>query len=564
MKKLRRTYQKKVKKVAKRHQKLKRHFLVAGTTAAISVGTVSLSKAWAADALDPHQLPVSQDMDVDLLTDQEELNLSSNPCISDQNINGIPDGIELAALCKQRIDLLPWNNEEKEPTETYKWWNPQFGLHTCDICGATMPMGPGGIVNPKLRLSVQFDFELTLHYLSHGSFSYAGHYGDDPVQARIDIPLLVKALEINFPFTANDHQLSVTNDADKDLLSSCEEHAIGYQPFEPDQNQNDIPDGAELAKRCSSSVHTLPHYNFSGTPPKEIYKIEHALDGLEQCHICGQWIHMGGWEIINPILNLRYPDPNDHLNAMFLPDLALHYMDHGSFQCKGSIHTGRVNVQRLLRVLDIRFPYDPNEHQLPLDYVIGSESPPLAKDTNDLDRDLMADSEELTAGFNLYDPDQNQNLIPDGIELAKRSAAIINTLPLYDPAGGDSPPKETYRWCLYQKGLEQCFICGATVNMGPAGIVNPKLGLEITCPLIAVHYMEHGSFSYDGRTMDSAEPLHAGRLDIPLLVEILELPARCGDLGTLNSPGDLNNDCKVDLKDFLKFSEQWLQSTHPN
>ena len=76
---------------------------------------------------------------------------------------------------------------------------------------------------------------------------------------------------------------------------------------------------------------------------------------------------MGGWEIINPRLNLKYPEPNDPLRGTFLPDLALHYMQHGSFDYLGTVHTGRVEIDRLLRVLEMRFAEEPNDHQLPVD-----------------------------------------------------------------------------------------------------------------------------------------------------------------------------------------------------
>ena len=269
---------------------------------------------------------------------------------------------------------------------------------------------------------------------------------------------------------------------------------------------------------------------------------------------------MGGWEIINPNLNLKYPDPNDPLDGSFLPDLALHYMEHGSFDCYGDIHQGRVNLQRLMRVLELRYPYEPNEHQLPLDYSVDPNGQ-LAPDANDLDEDLLADSEELAAGHNLHDPDQNEDLIPDGIELAKQCAEVIEQLPWQE----DALPGETYKWCGFQHGLEECHICGETVNMGPAGIVNPNLGLEIDCPLIAIHYMSHGSFSYDGRYhMSDGDLLHNGRIDIPLLLKILEMPRRCGDLGTIYLPGDINKDCQENFADFAEFADKWLQSTDPN
>jgi len=48
---------------------------------------------------------------------------------------------------------------------------------------------------------------------------------------------------------------------------------------------------------------------------------------------------------------------------------------------------------------------------------------------------------------------------------------------------------------------------------------------------------------------------------VPLLVKILEMPSRCGDLGTLYHPNDLNKDCNVDFEDLVTFVEKWLQDS---
>lgn len=359
MRKLRRAHQ----KHARENRKFKRRMVSAGIAAAITLGTAAITnKALAADPPDQHQLPVAQDADADLLADAEEAALAYLDFNPDQNRNGIPDGVELAKLCAADINDLPWQNQAK-PDETYKIGHYAFGLETCDICPTQVNMGFLEIVNPKHSLNVTCPF-ISLHYMEHGSFSYAGsvHKG------RLDVPALLQALERRLPWDPNDHQLPVPKDADNDLLANNEESAIGYRPFDSDQNRNEIPDGVELAKRCASVVAELPEQYQA--EPNQIYKILHALDGLERCYICGQWIHMGGWEIINPKLNLHYPDPNDPLDRRFLPDLALHYMGHGSFDCYGSVHKGRAEIDRLLRVLELRFPYDPNEHQLPLDYVV--------------------------------------------------------------------------------------------------------------------------------------------------------------------------------------------------
>jgi hypothetical protein len=201
---------------------------------------------------------------------------------------------------------------------------------------------------------------------------------------------------------------------------------------------------------------------------------------------------------------------------------------------------------------------------LPLDYVVKPVGQ-LAPDANDYDGDLLADTEELAANYNLYNPDQDEDLIPDGIEIAEQCSRAIDELPVYDPYGGDPPPKQVYKIRFFQKGLELCEICGKPVNMGFWQIINPKLGLSMDVYDVACHYMSHGSFSYSGLHIDLPnEPFHNGRIKIALLTKILEMPAKCGDLGTIYLQGDSNKDCKVDFKDFAGLADEWLGSTDPN
>jgi hypothetical protein len=218
-------------------------------------------------------------------------------------------------------------------------------------------------------------------------------------------------------------------------------------------------------------------------------------------------------------------------------------MEHGSLDCYGNYHQGRVNVALLLRVLELRFPHQPDEHQLPVK-------------ATDTDGDLLTDTEELTAGYNLHNPDQDNDLTPDGIELARQCAEVIDALPVYEP---DTPGiNEVYKADFMQRGIEYCGVCGVSVNMGYWQVINPKLGLSIEVPVIVCHYMEHGSFSHSG-------DVHGlGRIDVALLAKILEMPCRCGDLGTIYAPGDLDRDCKVDLADFAELADKWLQNAGPS
>jgi hypothetical protein len=344
----------------------------------------------------------------------------------------------------------------------------------------------------------------------------------------------------------DDHQIAIKQDSDADLLSNAEEFAIGYQPFYQDQNKNGILDGVELAQRAAAVIDGLRIY-IPGTKmpiPNEVYKIQHYFRGVETCDICGTQVNMGGYEIINPKINMTFPDPNDPLEGEFLPDLAIHYMSHGSFDCMGNIHNGRVDIPRLMNVLELQFPYDPNEHQ-------------LALDGNDIDRDHLTDNEELAAGFNLRDPDQNNNLIPDGIEFAQQCAASIESLPEVDSNKPDTTIT-IYKESHMQRGLEFCDICGQSVNMGYWLITNAAIGKSIEVPEIILHYMVHGSFSYSGDVHGK------GRIDVALLKQILEMPQQCGDLGTIHMPADINHDCKIDNKDLYDFIEKWLEESSYN
>ena len=302
------------------------------------------------------------------------------------------------------------------------------------------------------------------------------------------------------------HQLIVGGDSDADQLADVEEFAIGYRPFNSNQNRNEIPDGVELAKRAAAAIEDLPSY-VPGTLmpiPNSTYKIQHLLFGIEHCDICGLQVNMGGYQIINPNLDLSYPDPNDPLEGAFL-----------------------------------QIPIEPNEHR-------------LALEGSDYDGDLITDNEELAAGYNLYNADQDEDLVPDGIELAIQCAEIIDALPIQDPNGPEIL-HALYKKSFLQRGLENCEICGTTVNMGYWQITNSTLGLSMEVSEIELHYMQHGSFSFAGDVHGK------GRIDLALLAKILEMPRRCGDLGTIYQPADTNRDCQVNLADLTELLDMWLE-----
>ncbi len=357
--------------------------------------------------------------------------------------------------------------------------------------------------------------------------------------------------------THDAHQTPVARDADADLLADREESALGYLPFNPDQNRNLTLDGVELARRCAREIEKLP-WESEVTDPNQTYKWSVFQFGLEICDVCGETVNMGHAGIVNPRLGLKVD----------CPFIATHYMAHGSFEYAGHysgqpLHVGRIDVPLLARALGLRLPYDPNQHQLPLDYAVETLGR-LAPDANDLDADLLADTEELAAALNLYDPDQDNDLTLDGPELAAQCAAVIELLPEYKPDSGTPEPNDLYKVNHWQRGLERCPLCGETVNMGWWTIVNPKLRLSYDAYEILLHYMTHGSFTYHGLKEPEGDLLHAARADVAQIVKLLEMPSRCGHLGTLYLPGHSNRDCKEDFKDLASLAGRWLDSTHPN
>ena len=79
MRGLRRNYQKHLKEQEKRRKKFRKSTIAAGAAAAITLGSgLSVNRILAAYTPDPHELPVSQDSDADLLANKEEQAIGCN------------------------------------------------------------------------------------------------------------------------------------------------------------------------------------------------------------------------------------------------------------------------------------------------------------------------------------------------------------------------------------------------------------------------------------------------------------------------------------------------------
>jgi len=99
----------------------------------------------------------------------------------------------------------------------------------------------------------------------------------------------------------------------------------------------------------------------------------------------------------------------------------------------------------------------------------------------DEDSDYLTNSEELITG--VYPSGESQTI-------AQTCKAIIDSLPrqvLTDSCYVVEHPAY---------GFYNCSICGEAHNMGTVTVHNPMHELEIDIPYMALHFMDHGSFSY--------------------------------------------------------------------
>jgi hypothetical protein len=274
------------------------------------------------------------------------------------------------------------------------------------------------------------------------------------------------------------HFLLVENDSDRDFLSDLEEISLGYDDEDRDMNLNQQPDGLEVGRHYHGLIENLPWWDLISPEPNGIYKIDHGMDGLEHCEVCGTRVDMGYVQIVNPLTG-------EDLVAHYI---SLHYMSHGSFSYAGEYHEGRVDVVALSNVL----------HDAHLSTVV-----------NDTDEDYLNDLEEADIGYDQQAPDEDGNWVRDGADLAKNMAEEIDRLPV------GFLPDQVYKTLHYQYGIEFCEVCGEEVNMGYEEIHNPMLGQSIQVDCIALHAMGHESFDYDGT-------IHEGRVHLAALKEILE------------------------------------------
>ncbi|MDZ7374579.1 MAG: hypothetical protein ONB23_11505 [candidate division KSB1 bacterium] len=230
--------------------------------------------------------------------------------------------------------------------------------------------------------------------------------------------------------------------------------------------------GEELARQMASIVDALPQTPQTDRP----YRLDFPQWGLETCRVCGETVNMGFVQLVNPTL----PD------SLSVPFLALHALQHGSLDFTGSLHSGRLHLLRLVRILNL--PYV--THTLPLGQDL------------DTDQDGLLDAAEERLGLLPTGADSDSNRVIDGPQFAVNWAAQIRALET-----PSSPPKDkVYRVDHFMRGIETCQVCGETVNMGYLEVVNPLENFVLEVPYVALHALEHGSFAYLGT-------LHAGTIE---------------------------------------------------
>lgn len=173
---------------------------------------------------------------------------------------------------------------------------------------------------------------------------------------------------------------------------------------------------------------------------------------------------------------------------------------------------------------------DPDPHCLPLEA------------WEDPDQDLLKSEEEELLNCNPAVADEDRNGVADGVDLARALSQAIDALPT-EPSSTNIHviPHLTF-------GLESCAVCGEMVNMGVLEIIHPLEKQSVSVPCVAKHYLERGSFSYNGS-------IHSGRLNVMFLRTLLQ---STGPVHLLPEPAGTDRD-----RDGLRDTEEPSLGTDP-
>lgn len=281
--------------------------------------------------------------------------------------------------------------------------------------------------------------------------------------------------------------LSQYEDSDADLLKDAEEAILNTNPYNPDEDNNKSLDGVDLALSLYSLVSKLSTEPTNNQP----YITFYMAFGVESCNVCGEPINMGLCRITNPLEN----------QSIDLSIIALHYMEHGSFTYSGSIHKGRVNAPLLKTIIE----------SSGLAHFIKESS------NGDKDNDGLRDYEEALFNTNPDDNDTNDNLILDGIELARQFKSRLDALPrATSPETGRKDRPFVVETSM--DGIEICPRCGESVAMNIWRVYNPVNNISISISSMALHYLEHSGFCWEGGNLLGGQ----GRVDPAQLRAVLD------------------------------------------
>ena len=410
---------------------------------------------------DGHLLHVTPDADRDLLADDEEAALRKDLQNPDEDANQVLDGSDLARSLAKEIASLPTGPVTKQ---AYRLDFQLKGLERCAICGETVNMGHLTVCNPLAHLYAKMPYVM-LHYMEHGSFSFAG---DVHGEGRAEVKLLVDAIHSTGP----SHLLPVTGDRDSDGLADHEENHFGKDADRPDTDGDGVPDGFTVARELWRAVNSLPR-----SPNDACYAVEHLLRGVVTCTACGVQVNMGYVEVVNP---------GERLTVQ-VSYLALHYMEHGS--CASSSES-RVNPC----LLDVALRGDGTSHLIAL--------------SGDTDHDGLLDAEEAHFGTRPDAADSDRDGVLDGIALARQMHERVKALPTGATGG------QTYATPHEANCVAPCAVCGEMINCGYVDITNSWSDLSAKISYLNLHFMEHGSFAASA----------TARVD-PLLLDAILRPA---------------------------------------
>jgi hypothetical protein len=259
------------------------------------------------------------------------------------------------------------------------------------------------------------------------------------------------------------HYIPVSNDLDQDFLSDAEEIYVGSNFF----YEYTLPwymysDNVYWTSRFKAIIDGLPTSPQSDQP----YREDYYMFGSETCQKCGIDVNMGFVRLINPLRQMQ----------MDIPYIGLHFLDNYCFSYDGSMHSSRIDLSTLKKIL---MPYD-SLHVLPV--------------AGDADGDGLTDSEEDSLYFDPNNPDTDGDGLPDGAEVAEQ---LTRLLPLLTDTPDSVHSHYTY-WPVF--GVENCEICGGTYNMGHIEFRNPENGKVNQIHFNGLHSLAHGSFAYDGTT----------------------------------------------------------------